>query len=187
MCTLQRKQEIIDKCLEVFTEKGLAHTTTRDLCDALNLNSGGIFYWFKTKDEIVFACAKEAKERIEKDLFGSAINEIQHPDKLAKNLYQRANVMRPLMQFFVSVCTSPQYKQGMQPLLDNLSKGYKSYIQILAKKVSCEPEELAPYAYIVIDTMLTYMLVGTDNFCAPQLTLVYNKLVSLIEAKNNKK
>ncbi len=184
MGQFEKKKEIIDGCLATFMKNGLTHTSTKDLCDALNLNSGGVFYYFKTRDEIVIACAEEAKKRIEIDLFGIAINDIENPEKLAKDLHERAVEMRPLMKFFVSVCATPKYEESVHPLLDALGGRYKCYTEQFANKLGVTPEEIAPYVYIVINTMLSYMLFGKANFVAPQLTLVYNKLVGVLEKRS---
>ncbi len=177
----ERKQEIIDGCLSTFMKKGLVHTTSKNLNDGLRLNSGGIFYYFKTRDEIVIACAEEAKRRIEDDLFGIALGDLETPEKLANDLHERAVAMRPLMKFFVSVCASPRYEEAVHPLLDKLGDRYKLYVDQFAEKLKCTPEEVAPYVYIVINTMLSYMLFGKENFVAPQLQLVYGKLVAILE------
>ncbi len=79
-----RKQEVINVCLETFMKNGLAHTSTRELSAALELNNGGVFYYFKTKDEIVIACAEEAALRIENDLIGVALKDIENPEKLVR-------------------------------------------------------------------------------------------------------
>ncbi len=182
----ERKDEIIDRCLSTFMKNGLIDTPSKKLCDALNMNSGAVFYYFKNKDEIVIACAEEAKKRIERDLFGIAINDLDDPERLAEDLHNRAVAMRPLMKFFVSVCASPRYEDAVHPLLDKLGDRYKFYVNQFAVKLGSTPEEVAPYVYIVINTMLSYMLFGKENFVAPQLELVYGKLVAILEKKKQK-
>ncbi len=179
----ERKQDIIDSCLATFMKKGLAHTTTKNLCDSLNLNSGGVFYYFKTKDEIIVACAEEANKRIERDLFGIAIDDIEHPVKLSRELKKRADEMRPLMKFYVSVCSSPEYGDKMKPAYDRLNEKYAYYIDKIADKLLVSAEDVAPYVYIVVNTVLSYMIFGEDNFAAPQQLLIYNKITELIERK----
>ncbi len=185
-CERKRKEEIIDRCLSTFMKIGLIDTTSRNLCDALHMNSGAVFYYFRNKDEIIIACAEEAKKRIERDLFGIAINDLDAPERLAKDLYERAVTMRPLMKFFVSVCATPKYEDAVHPMLDKLGLRYKYYVDQFATKLDCTPEEVAPYVYIVINTMLSYMLFGKENFVAPQLELVYGKLVAILEKKKQK-
>ncbi len=185
MASLDRRKEIIDVCLKTFMEQGLSNTPTKDLCKALNMQTGGIFYHFETKDEIILACVEEARCRIEKDLFGTALKDIYYPEKLVKDLHDRAVKMRPLMKFFVSVCSDPRFEELIQPSLTNLSVRYKYYIIQFAEKLDCKPDDVAPYVYTVINTMLSYMLFGKKSFVAPQLTMVYNVLKSMLERRNN--
>ncbi len=185
-CERKRKDEIIDRCLSTFMKNGLAETTTRDMCKDLHMNTSAVYYYFKDKDEMVLACAEEAKKRIERDLFGIAINDLDYPERLAEDLHNRAVAMRPLMKFFVSVCASPRYEDAVHPLLDKLGDRYKFYVNQFAVKLGSTPEEVAPYVYIVINTMLSYMLFGKENFVAPQLELVYGKLVAILEKKKQK-
>ncbi len=186
MGTPKRMHEVVNVCLETFMEKGLAHTSTRDLCNALNLNSGGIFWYFKTKDEAIIACAEEAAIRIEKDLFGIAFEDLRNPEKLARDLHDRALAMRPLMDFFVSVCTTRRYEEALKEPLDRLSERYKYYCNHFAECLSCTSEEVAPYVYIAINTMLSFMVFGNEDFNAPQLDLVYEAIHHLLKKQINK-
>ncbi len=186
MSQCERKQGIVDVCLATFMKKGLTHTSTRDLNEALRLSTGAIFYYFKTRDEIVIACAEEAKKRIEHDLFGIAMDDLDNPDKLATDLYERATAMQPLMKFFVSVCCTPKYEKAMRQSLDNLNVRYQSYVEQIAKKLCAKSEDVAPYVYITINMMLSYMLFGETNFTAPQYELVYGKLTGLLEKRDQK-
>ncbi len=177
----ERKQEVINVCLKTFMKNGFAQTSTRDLSAALNLNNGGVFYYFKTKDEIVIACAEEAALRIERDLIGVALQDIDNPKKMIEDLIARADAMRPLMKFFVSVSASPQYTETLQPTFDALTKRYDHYAEKFAEVLRCEPKEVSPYVYIGINTMLSYMLFGQERFSVPQLDLVYDALVGFLE------
>ncbi len=172
-----RKKEIVNSCLHTFMEKGLNHTTSKDLTDGLHMNSGAIFYYFKTKEDIIIACAEEAKRQIEVDLIGSALQNIDNPVELERDLYERATKMRPLMQFFVTVCALPKYRDRITVTLTDLSVRYKHYNEKFAEKLRCKPEDVAPYVYIVINTMLSYMLFGyEEGYYAPQIKLVRNAL-----------
>lgn len=72
----QRKREILDVCLATFIRRGLYETSVRDLSRALALQSGGIYYWFKDKDDVVVTCAEEAALRLEEHLIAPALQDI---------------------------------------------------------------------------------------------------------------
>ncbi len=185
MSSPERMKEVVETCLKTFMEKGVAHTSTRDLCDALDLNTGGIFWYFKTKDDVVIACAEEAAIRIETDLVGVALDKIDNPPLLVVTLHDRAIEMRPLMKFFVSVCCIEKYKDALRPVLAKLAERYQQYTEQFAERLCCEPAEIAPYVYTVINTLLSYMLFGQDGFTSPQLELAYEALVGFIARRDN--
>ena len=83
----EKKKEVVSKCLETFIRQGLSETSVRDLSGCLNLQSGGIYYYFKDKDDVVAACAEEAAIRLEEKLICSALKDIEDPSLLLKKLY----------------------------------------------------------------------------------------------------
>ncbi len=182
----ERKQEVIDVCLKTFMANGLADTSTKNLCDALNLNSGGVFWYFKTKEDIVIACAEEATVRIENELFGTALKDINDPDKLVKDLDRIAVAMRPLMQFFINVCTSQKYCDKLKDVRYRQGDRYRFYIGKIADKLGCNYDDVAPLVYIVSNTMFSYMIFDPDNFSAPQLNVVYDSLKEFLKQRDNK-
>ncbi len=183
---VDKKKEIVNTCLQTFVDNGLIEISMRDLGEACGMEAANFYYYFKSRDEVVVACAEEAKERIEWDLFGAALHDIDNPELLAQNLRKRADMMRPLMNFFVSVCTSRRYKEPMRPALRRLSERYKHYIEQIAEKLCCEPEVIAPHVYTVVNTMLSYMIFGQTNFNAPQLDITYNALKELLAQRDKK-
>ncbi len=186
MSPSERKQEVIDVCLKTFMANGLSHTSTKNLCDALHLNSGGVFFYFKTKEDIVIACAEEATKRIENELFGTALANIENPDNLVKALDEKAVSMRPLMQFFISVCVSRRYGDKLKDVKLRQGDRYRFYIDKIAKKLGCNYDDVAPLFYTVSNTMFSYMIYDPDNFSAPQLRIVYDALVDFLKERDSK-
>lgn len=103
-----RKQEVINICLDLFIEKGLTSTSTRNLSSALKLQNAGLYYYFESKDEAVIACAEEAALRVESALIPGALHDIDDLDTMMKRLQSRADEMAPTMRFLVTVCASSQ-------------------------------------------------------------------------------
>ena len=108
----ERTKKMIGICLDCFVEKGLTVTTTTDLCDANNLQNGGIYYYFDTKEEMVLACAEEAISRIEQGAFSIALEDIKDIANMMDHLGALADELSPVMRFLVSVCVSQEY--GLQ-------------------------------------------------------------------------
>jgi len=112
---IDRKKEVINICLDLFIEKGLTATSTRELSSALKMQNAALYYYFESKDDAVVACAEEAAMRLENALIPSALKDIAEPDVMMVNLQKRADEMAPTMSFLVTVCESTQYKDKMRP------------------------------------------------------------------------
>ncbi len=182
----ERKKEIIEICLETFMRDGLINTSMRDLGKALDLDPTALYNHFESKDEVVIACAEEATVRIENNLFGTALKDINDPDKLVKDLDRIAVTMRPLMQFFINVCTSQKYCDKLKEVRYRQGDRYRFYIGKIADKLGCDYNDVAPLVYIVSNTMFSYMIFDPDNFSAPQLNVVYDSLKEFLKQRDNK-
>lgn len=176
-----RRKEILNVCLDTFINKGLSETTVRDLSTALKLQSGGIYYWFKDKDEAVVACAEEAALRLENSLIFPALKDIKDPDKMMKRLKIRADEMRPTMKFFASVCALSKYEERMQPVLDRLAERYEAYARRFSKELNCDFDAVAPYVYFAITTITDYMIFGEAKYIFPQIELIKTALKGFLQ------
>ncbi len=184
---VDKKKEIINTCLQTFVDNGLIEISMRDLGAACNMDAAGIYYYFKNKDELVVACAEEATVRIEDELFGTALADIANPEKLVKDLDEKAVAMRSLLQFFISVCVSKKYSDQLKEVRYRQGDRYRYYIRKIAEKLECDYDDVAPLAYIVSNTMFSYMIFDPENFSAPQLRTVYDALNGFLNKreKNN--
>lgn len=182
---IDRKQEVIDICLAHFIENGLYETSTRSLSSALKLQSGGLYYYFASKDEAVIQCVEEATLRIEKALIEPTIRDMADPDGMMKALRRRADRMAPTMQFIASVIASKRYHEQMKPVTDRMNQRYAHYVDLIAKKLGCSAAEIQPYVYMTIAAVMNYMIFGEVTFAMPQIAIVKDKIRSLTD--NEKK
>ncbi|MBO0796804.1 MAG: TetR/AcrR family transcriptional regulator [Ktedonobacteraceae bacterium] len=55
----ERREQIIDAALLVFAEKGFARATNREIAQRAGITSGLIYYYFKSKEELLRAALEE--------------------------------------------------------------------------------------------------------------------------------
>ncbi len=179
---VNKQKEVVDACLKMFVSKGLFETTSRDLSKALQLQSGGLYYYFKSKDEVVVSCAEEATIRIESTLILPVLKELQNhnePDEMMSNLRKHADAMAPMMRFLTQVATVEKYKEDLKPVLDSLSKRYKTYAEKFAEYFRCSVEEIEPFVYMCITAVVNYMIFGEDSYIYPQINMIKSKIREL--------
>lgn len=183
MEAIDRKKEIINNCLELLVERGLTQTTTRELSKAMKLKSGGMYYYFNSKDELIIACAEEAVIRVENSLFIPALKELTQPKEMMEHLQINALEIAPTMKFFVSVCTDMRYAEGMRPVLERVGKRYTQYAAKFAKALNTDTKEITPFVFMMIRAISNYMVFGEASFVSPQLKAVQIKFERLLADK----
>ena len=177
-----RKKEVINICLDLFIEKGLTATSTRDLSSALKLQNAGLYYYFESKDDAVIACAEEAALRLENALIPPALKEIYRPDVMMQTLHRKAKEMAPTMRFLVTVCASSQYKDKMKPALDRLAERYSHYADQVARTLRCEQRDIEPYVYMVITAVANYMIFCEDALFFSQIKIAEEAIRQIVSS-----
>lgn len=180
---IEKRKEIIGVCLDCFIERGLTVTTTKDLCTAANLQNGGIYYYFSTKEEIVLACAEEAINRIEKSAFDIVLEDISDIRNMMNRLGALADKMSPTMRFLVSVCVSREYEEQLKPSLVRLASRYPYYTDKIAEILGCTKEEVEPFVHLSILAINNYMIFAERALFDPQIESVKKELMRLAERK----
>ena len=179
----ERTKELIGICLDCFIEKGLTVTTTTDLCNANNLQNGGIYYYFDTKEEMVLACAEEAISRIEQGAFGIALEDIKDVANMVEHLGSLADEMSPAMRFLVSVCVSQEYGEKIKPYLVKLAERYPYYTVKIAEILGCTKEEVEPYVHLSILALNNFMIFNERALFLPQIEAAKKGLMQLARRK----
>ena len=179
----KRTKEIISICLDCFIEKGLMVTTTTDLCNANNLQNGGIYYYFDTKEEMILACAEEAIFRIEQSAFSIALEDIKDVANMVDHLGTLADKLSPVMRFLVSVCVSQEYGEKAKPYLVQLAGRYPYYTERIAEILGCTKEEVEPYVHLSILALNNYMIFNERALFLPQIEAAKKGLMQLAKRK----
>ena len=180
-----RKKEVVDACLNVFSKQGLSETSVRDLSKSIHLQSAGMYSYFPTKNEAVVACAEEAAMRLEKNLIMYAIKEIgADPDQLIDRLFERAEKNAPSMRFLSQVYTTPKYSKQLDPVFEKLYSRYEYYSKRCAEKLGLTKDVFTPYFLIGISAFQSYMLFKNKDSVMPQIELIKDFLFD-IRSKSN--
>ena len=152
----------------------------------MQLQNGGIYYYFTSKDEIVLACAEEAINRIEQaalDVVFEDLNDIRH---MMEHLGSMADKMSPTMRFLVSVCVSQEYGEKVKPTLVRLAAQYSYYTRRIARLLGCSESEVEPFVHLSILAINNYMIFAERALFDPQIEAAKNGLLALARRKQDR-
>lgn len=181
----ERKKRVISMCLDRFIAQGLSETTVRDLGDAAQLKTAGIYWYFGSKDDAVLSCAEEASLRLESCMLAPVVKEVTKPDYMIRRLFSRANDMAPTMRFLAQVCSTPKYSKSMEDTLRSFTNRCSSYSSKIASRLGCEARDVEPYLLMGISAFSNYMIFGDQYYISHQVNLIENALNELNQVKEN--
>jgi len=78
-----RRRAILDAARELVREHGFGGTTTRQIAERCELSEGTLFFYFSSKDEILFSLLEEASSFWAAGLDAILATDAAPPDKLA--------------------------------------------------------------------------------------------------------
>lgn len=78
------RARIVEAALEAFAARGFEATTTADIADRLQMTGPSLYHYFRTKDELLFACIEQVLQQLEEALATAAGGDGSPRDRLAR-------------------------------------------------------------------------------------------------------
>lgn len=164
----ERREQILDAALSMFSAKGFAGASIRDIARQAGVTEGLIYHYFENKEQLMHACWKERTwrahlERILANAEGMAVSDVLHAlvSDFLQTLYENAPAIR--------MCTAEtQHNPEMAAFfLQKIEDNQRLIVDFLhARQAAGEIR-----AGVDVDTA-SGLLMG----CAHSLFLLYNHL-----------
>jgi AcrR family transcriptional regulator len=114
----QTKERILAAALELFREKGLEQTTTKEISKKAEIAEGTLFNYFKTKEDLaLYFFQKETDALIQWYRAETRLQKAPLPEKLFAIIHQQLEYIEPYEDFIGAVfCRSLQPALSLSPL-----------------------------------------------------------------------
>lgn len=181
----EKRNMIVEVAYKLFIKKGLEKTSIRDIASLAEVNVNTLYYYFRTKAEIVICCVEYGLEKISKGIFESiSSGELNQKENLESLLHSSLKYKEELCWCY-QVITSPNYNWLVKDILIKVRKGYHSYIDKIADHIHCDKEQFRQLATISILIIKDYMITEDDN-CLTQIAFINNRFQALMSKNKNK-
>lgn len=148
------------------------------------MKSSALYYYFENKDEIVIACAEEAGNRMEKVLLLPVLESLGDETRYKAMLNERMEENIPMMKFFAQVCTTNEYREQMQEVLNRMKKRHSEYAKKMAEGLGCEAETVMPYLCACVAVVANFMIFGEDFYYNEPIQLIADAINTFKERNN---
>ena len=174
-----KKQQMLEKCFELFVKKGLENTSLNDLTTYCKTYKAALYNYFKSKDEIVLETAKMYMKTLDEMFDKEFIN----PKATIKEALQRGfDVVceqRNELRYIYQVISSPKYGAKSRSELSRIYSKYLDYSKKFAEFYNVDHSKFRPYFLLFVATIHDYCLWENNELVNEKLEYIYKKVDEL--------
>ena len=175
------EKEFLEPSFNYLVKSGLENTSVRDLCKAMGVSSGSVYYWFEDKDDVYIKAVKYGITRVADELFKVAFDKMQNPKLFFDTFLEEIDKYKLELRLIFQVTTSPVYGDRMREKAEDFKLAYEKYIEKLAVMLGCEPELLTPVIYMLISILVDYVVWEDCEVSKLQLEDLYETMKRKLE------
>lgn len=176
------KEEFLGTSFRYLVEHGLENTSVRDLCKAIGISTGSLYYWFDNKDDLYINSARYGLEKVASSIFEYSFKELYDLKHFFDNVLDEIIKYKPELHLIYQVATSPVYGMRMRAKADDLNVTYNKLIKHVAKLLGCSPESITPIVFMFISIILDYVVWEDYTTTKMQLDYLYTIMSKEVEA-----
>jgi AcrR family transcriptional regulator len=110
---LERRAHILQGCIRCFSRKGFHQASMRDICDELQMSPGGLYRYFRSKDEIIVTMIELDRIQWQEAFAGLSVEQSFHESLAALTRFaEEVEMTDPLVgrvwiQIYAEATTNP--------------------------------------------------------------------------------
>ena len=179
------EKEFLEPSFRYLVKNGLENTSVRDLCKAMDISYGSLYYWFEGKDDIYISVVKYGVGKVADNLFKFCFEKISTPKIFFDSFLDEIDKYLLELRLVIQVTTSPVYGDKIRQKSMDFNSTYEEYINELGKILDCDPQILIPIVYFLISILVDYVVWEDRSVSEMQLDDLYKTMLAKIEAAKN--
>lgn len=170
---------MLEECFELFVKQGLENTSMNDLTKYCKTYKAAFYNYFKSKDEIVFECAKMYMQKLDDILMGQLTYSEISVKQTLEHGFELLVGEKQKLRYVYQVVSSPKYGEKSRKALAEIYSKYLNYSDTLAEFYSIDKERFRPYYLLFVATVHDYCLWENAEFIEEKLSYILDRVDNL--------
>ena len=152
------EKEFLEPSFQYLVKNGLENTSVRDLCKAMDISYGSIYYWFDGKDDIYTSVIEYGVGKAAKKLFNVAFEKMSNPELFFSTFLNDVDECTEDLRLVFQFATSIDYGKVVRKKTEEFKDVYRKYIEELSVMTGIDVEKMAPMIYLLISIVVDYVV-----------------------------
>ena len=173
------EKEFLEPSFQYLVENGLENTSVRDLCKAMNISYGSLYYWFSGKDDIYTSVVEYGLGKAVKKLFSSVYEKFADLELFFSTFLDDVDKCTEDIRVVFQFATSIDYGNVVRNKMQEFNGMYREYAEELSEKVGASVEDMAPFIYLLISVVSDYVIWQDRPATEMQMKFLYKGMTPL--------
>ena len=174
------EKDFLEPSFRYLVENGLENTSVRDLCKAMDISYGSLYYWFEGKDDIYISVVKYGIGKVAGKLFDYAFDTMQNPDIFFDTFLDEVSKYKAELRLVFQFATSPKYGKETRDKAEKFVAVYEKHIEKLSGIIGSTPEKVAPVIYMLISILVDFVVWEDRAASDMQMKFLYKIMTEMI-------
>ena len=173
------EKEFLEPSFQYLVKNGLENTSVRDLCKAMGISYGSIYYWFEGKDDIYTSVVEYGIGKVATKLFNALFEKAHDPELFFNTFLNDIDNYIEELRLVFQFATSIEYGKVLRKKTEEFKDVYQKYIEELSAISGVSPEDMAPIIYMLISILVDYVVWQDRPVSEMQLKFLYKVMSGL--------
>jgi len=179
------EKTFLEPAFNYLVKNGLENSSMRDLCKAMGVSSGSVYYWFEGKDDIYVSTVKYGIKKIVDKMFAIFLEHVDSPRLFFDVFLDEVDKYKDEFRLAVQVTSSPVYGRYIIKKTDEFKPIYDRYITMLCEEINISKEIMRPIVYMLIAVLTDYAVWNDREAAEMSVESIYKNLyLSKIEGSD---
>ncbi len=175
------EKEFLEPSFRYLVKNGLENTSVRDLCKAMDISYGSLYYWFDGKEDFYISVVKYGVSKVAGKLFAVAFERMKEPKLFFDTFLDEVEKYKLELRLVFQFATSPDYGNAIRHKAEDFKTNYEKYIAELSEMLGISAEKTAPIIYMLISILVDYVVWEDTEVSQMQLRFLYDVMTSQIQ------
>ena len=174
-----KRQELLEKCFDLFVQKGLENTSLNELVAFCKMHKVTFYNYISSKDEIVIESAKQYMEKVDRMFFKIFENPLPSLKEALQHGFEMIANDKNKFKIIYQIISSPKYGEKSRYELTQVYMKYMDYSEIFARIYNVDKTKFRPYFLLLVSTMHDYCMWGNEILAKEKLDYIYSAIDEL--------
>lgn len=173
------EKEFLEPSFQYLVKNGLENTSVRDLCKAMDISYGSIYYWFDGKDDIYTSVVEYGVAKAATKLFKKAFEKMKNAELFFSTFLDDVDDCTEDLRLVFQFATSIDYGKVVRKKTEEFKEVYQKYIEELSDITGIACEDMAPIIYLLISIVVDYVVWQDREASEMQMRFLYKVISKL--------